>query len=280
MSGPVTSVRATVRAWRHGDRSWKAFERAGWVGYAPGEGPETMEAVTRVWLAGGCGREEVDGQVVVWRNGERYSEFEWLRTPLDDRALIEDSGLPAGDEIVIERDAERGTPLRIEARYAGEPYMILEVLEIAFDETFADDIFTPPPGEKDGQLSLEEVVAAAPFVLWVPANDWKATVAYAQMEEEPHLAPQVHLQYASEGLRIAQSPAGHPDAMNGVVFDGAGPWRELERGGRRMEVQEHLERRPGAQVRLDLEGTRVVVHSWNLDADGLADVAAGLRRAG
>lgn len=47
-----------------------------------------------------------------------------------------------------------------------------------------------------------------------------------------------------------------------------------------MEVQEHVERRPGAQVRLEPEGTRVVVHSWKLDADGVADVAAGLRRAG
>ena len=279
MSRPVTSVRATVRAWRHVARSQRALERAGWVGYAAVEAPETMEAVTRVWLAGDRGREEIDRQVVVWRNGERYSEFEWLRTPLDDRALIEDRGLPADAEIVIERDAERGTPLRIEARHAGEPYMVLEVLEIAFDETFPGDIFTPPPDEKDEHLTLEEVVAAAPFVLWVPANDWEATVAYAHTEEEPHVAPQVHLQYVSKGVRIAQSPAAHPNAMNGFVFDGAGPWREVERAGRRMEVQEQVERRPPAQVRLDLEGTRVVVHSWDVDADGLVDVAAGLRRA-
>jgi hypothetical protein len=162
------------------------------------------------------------------------------------------------------------------------------VLDIAFDETFADDtfVFTPPPDVKVSSvrrlrdLSLQEAVAAAPFAFWIPAEDWEPVVAYAQVEEEPHVAPQVHLQYVGQGVRIAQSSAGHPDAMSAFVFDGAGPWREIERGGRTMEAQDHVERRPGAQVRLELEGTLVVVHSGSLDVDALADIAAGLQRAG
>jgi hypothetical protein len=196
-------------------------------------------------------------------------------------------GAAGADDLLVDVDAERGVLLRVEARLGGEPFSIIEVLEIAFDESFPDDtfVFTPPPGVevrsvlKLRDLSLEEAVAAAPFAFWLPAEDWEPTVAYAQTDDEPHVAPQVHLQYLRNGVRIAQSPAGHPDAMSGFVFDGAGPWRELERGGRTMEVQDHVERRPGAQVRLVLEGTRVVVHSWSLDADALADVAAGLKRA-
>ena len=105
MGEPVTSVRATVLVWRHRDRSQEAFERAGWVGFAPMEVPETTETITRVWLAGGCVRAETeDGQVSVSReDADQYSQFRWLgRTSLADDVLI-DLGIPAGDEIVMER---------------------------------------------------------------------------------------------------------------------------------------------------------------------------------
>ena len=283
MGEPVTSVRATVRVWRHAGRSQEAFERAGWVGFAPMEAPETMETVTRVWLAGGRVREETeDGQVSVSREDDgRYSQFRWLgRTSLADDVFI-DLGIPAGDEIVVERDAERGTPRRIEARYAGEPYVIFEVLEIAFDETFPDDVFTPPPGSEVGVrgLTLEQVAASAPFALWVPAEDWECTIAYVWLDDDPSIAPQVNLQYTATATRIAQSPVSHPGQQARIVLEGAGPWRDTERNGRHMEVREHAEGPRPAQVCLELEGTWIEIHSWELDINALADLAGGLRRA-
>ena len=59
------------------------------------------------------------------------------------------------DELVLDVDAERGALLRIESRHDGQPLLISEVTEIAFDETFKDDVFefTPPPGDEVRSIS-------------------------------------------------------------------------------------------------------------------------------
>jgi hypothetical protein len=46
-----------------------------------------------------------------------------------------------------------------------------------------------------------------------------------------------------------------------------------------MEIREPVESRQSAQARLALDGTRILIHSSDLGADALADVAAGLVRA-
>lgn len=89
----------------------------------------------------------------------------------------------------------------------------------------------------------------------------------------------MHLQYIPAGLRIVQSPASHAGAMAEIELAGAGPWRASERGGRRIEVRQHAEYRLPSQLRLELEGTRVLIHSPVYGPDALVDVAAGLRRA-
>jgi hypothetical protein len=49
-----------------------------------------------------------------------------------------------GDEYLFTLDAEQGVLLRSEARMAGEACRIIEVVEIAFDVSFAVDAFAPP----------------------------------------------------------------------------------------------------------------------------------------
>jgi hypothetical protein len=52
--GRMSTVRATVRMWRHVRRHGEALERAGWVSYAPSASAperEAVEAVVRVWFA-------------------------------------------------------------------------------------------------------------------------------------------------------------------------------------------------------------------------------------
>jgi hypothetical protein len=120
-------------------------------------------------------------------------------------------GAAGADDLLLDVDAERGVLLRVEARLGKAPFSVVEALEIAFDETFPDDtfVFDPPAGVEVGSVrrnrhvSLEDAVAAAPFAFWLPAEDWEPTVAYAQLEDEPHVAPQVHLQYTAKGVRIA-----------------------------------------------------------------------------
>ena len=86
---------------------------------------------------------------------------------------------------MLDVDAGRGVLLRVEGRRGGAAVSIVGVVESALDETVPDDrfVFTPPPGvevssvSSKRDLSLEEAVAAAPFVLWLPAEDWELPVA-------------------------------------------------------------------------------------------------------
>ena len=66
----------------------------------------------------------------------------------DDNWSLIRLGGPGADELRLAVDAERGALLRVEARIEGRAFSVAEVVEIAFDETFDDDVFvfTPPPG--------------------------------------------------------------------------------------------------------------------------------------
>jgi hypothetical protein len=55
--------------------------------------------------------------------------------------------------------------------------------------------------------------------------------------------------------------------------------REVERDGRRMQVREPAESWQPAQLRMELDGTRIDMHSNDVGAAALADLAAGLVRA-
>jgi hypothetical protein len=71
-----------------------------------------------------------------------------VRTLLFSRPLHE-IGLGA-DRYVFDVDAQRGVILRVVAEYRGDPFLRIEVLEIAFDEELDDGlfVFVPPPGEQ------------------------------------------------------------------------------------------------------------------------------------
>jgi hypothetical protein len=146
------------------------------------------------------------------------------------------------------------------------------VVEIAFDEVFGDDtfVFTPPPGVTvrsilddlpvRPDLTIEQAVVLAPFTVWIPARapaGWEAQIGFATEQDRPPMPPQLHLHYrapsGTEGFSLAESPADHPGEQGGY---------------------EHAQ-----TVRLELDGTRIVIHSTSLGADALEEVAAGLVRA-
>ena len=125
-------------------------------------------------------------------------------------------GAIGADELGLEVDAERGTLLRVESRHEQQPFAVSEVLEISFDEQFPEDtfVFTPPPGEhvrsiaeQFGEvrrdLTIEQAVALAPFVVWIPARlpaDWETHIAFAAAQDRPPAAPHVFVHYrASDG---------------------------------------------------------------------------------
>jgi hypothetical protein len=205
-------------------------------------------------------------------------------------------GVTGAEELWLEVDAERGTLLRIEARFQHQPFAICEVLEIAFDEQFDEDtfVFTPPPGEEirsfaeqfpvRRDLTIEQAVALAPFTVWIPARmpaGWESEIGFAAEQDRPPMAPHVFLHYrapdGTHALHIAESPVAGPrdDEAEGP----GGPWRETERNQRHIAFREPAESWHSAQARVDLDGTRILIHSDDLTADALTDLAAGLVRA-
>lgn len=232
----------------------------------------------------------------------RQADRGTLRVRAVPRAFAADDGWPlvrlgaaGADELLLDVDAERGTLLRIESRFQGEPIVISEIVEIAFDEPFADDVFvfTPPPGEEirsiadefavERSLTIEQAVARARFTVWILARvpaGWETEIAFAAESSRPAMAPQVHLHYrAQDGtheVNVAESPADHPGEHSDYEHARPNPWQPIDRDGRSMQIREPAEDWQPAQVLLELDGTRIHMHSGDLSADRLADLAATL----
>src|ERR1700754_3038624 len=101
----ISTVRATVRMWRHVRRHGEALQRAGWIGYAASAGPEreAVEEVVRVWFAPPDRvREEREGwqgaSVGACRGGHwwRYDE---VNGAMSNEGAPPDSGGGIGDEL-------------------------------------------------------------------------------------------------------------------------------------------------------------------------------------
>jgi len=102
--------------------------------------------------------------------------------------------LPHGaDDYELVVDDERGVVLRLAARFGGDDFVIVELVDVAFDEEFPPETFAfePPPGERirsphslwmTRDLTIEETQREAPFTVWVPSSlepGWEMTVHYS-----------------------------------------------------------------------------------------------------
>jgi outer membrane lipoprotein-sorting protein len=218
------------------------------------------------------------------------------------RALADGEGWPliriageGADELRLEVDAELGALLRIEARLGGQPYALYETLEVAFGEAFADDVFafTPPAGEElravgeesniQHGLTIEQAVERAPFTVWIPAvlpADWETEIMFAAENDRPPMPPLIHLSYRARhgmhSINVTQLPADRVGEHDEYEPSRAGPWQPMEHNGRPMEIREPAETWQPAQLRVELGGTRILMHSNDLAAPALADLAADL----
>ena len=216
------------------------------------------------------------------------------RADSDNWPLVRIAGEGA-DDMQLSIDAEHGALLRIELRLGEQPYAIYEVLDVAFGEPFADEVFefTPPPGEEvrpvldeghiQRNLTIEQAVALAPFTVWIAAQlpgGWKSEVAFAAENERPPIAPSVHLDYRGrDGLHsvhVVELAADQAGDYEEYEPGGAGPWRQVERDGRTIEIRDPAESWQPAQLRAELDGTRILMHSNDIAADSLADLASDL----
>jgi hypothetical protein len=198
-------------------------------------------------------------------------------------------GASDADDVVLDVDAARGVLLRVECRIRGEPYLVREVREIAYDEELPDSTFELelPEGvharaiarELEHDVTLERAVALAPFAVWIAPRvprDWEVEITFVKAMEHPPTEPRVLIGYsAGNGVQeyvISQT------AADDVFVDElpGGAWERHEIDGRAMELREQVEDWHPAQVRLELGGTRLHLHSGSLSRGVLADVAAEL----
>ncbi|MET0684954.1 MAG: hypothetical protein ABW060_06535 [Solirubrobacteraceae bacterium] len=198
-------------------------------------------------------------------------------------------GASDADDVVLDVDAERGVLLRVECRIGGEPYLVREVREIAYDEELADSTFELefPEGvharaierEFEHDVTLERAVALAPFAVWIAPRvprDWAVDITFVKAMERPPTEPRVFIHYAAENG--VQEYVISQTATDSVFVDElpGGAWERHEIDGRAMELREQVEDWHPAQVRLELGGTRLHLHSGSLSRGVLADVAAEL----
>ena len=196
-------------------------------------------------------------------------------------------GLPAGgDEHELAVDAERGVLLRAVSRLDGEEFWRVDVDEIAFDVEFLPETFRfevppgvrvrRPGGPRLEELSLDAAVRRAPFTLWkVPhlAPGW--TVRVLLVDDDDSAEPVVNLQYhrndAAEQFSIVHRPAG-----TRARWTGYGKIREVERDAVGITIIEPEVRGGPTIVQLDRGATALELHSQNLDAERLLELATSL----
>lgn len=205
--------------------------------------------------------------------------------------VSQDIGVTLGagaDELLLEVDAEKGVLLRVESRRGGEPFSLFEAEEVAFDTPHPPTTFAyePPPGEELHtwelhELPLHEAARRAPFPVFVPTHvpeDWGLAVSFTAPHDRPAVAAQVHLWYRAGGgvaaVNVIEEANGHartPDAAD---------WHdETLDDGTPLRVRDRTDDLPQAQLMTTRAGTAISMHSTELDADALVDLAASLRPA-
>jgi hypothetical protein len=209
--------------------------------------------------------------------------------PRRDDHLVMAAHLAVGaDAYDLMVDAERGVLLRVASEIGGEPFAIVEVEEIAFDEVFGPRTFTLdlPPGEAfhplggpaPADVTLDEAARRAPFTVLAPPRIPRGAEVWVSMvdaSERPPAPAQVGISYHVEqgGFSLSMTESAVEDALDrDLVEDGD----LVERDGRAVRWcqvgnQRHLE-----TVHL---GTHVLMTSDSMPADTLIDLMLSLEPA-
>jgi hypothetical protein len=184
------------------------------------------------------------------------------------------------DEYALLVDAQRGVLLRSEARIGGEPFRIIEMAAVAFDEALAEDVFAPPP-DRDIQsttsprsVSLIELPDAVPFTVLIPKHPpFGADDVDLHPADPRHGMPeQIHIAYASQFFGEDDRYFWLVEAAE-PIREPAAEWRDAEG----MRFGEDRDINPPLRiVQLERLGTHVEVRSYSLQMEELLDLARSL----
>jgi outer membrane lipoprotein-sorting protein len=198
------------------------------------------------------------------------------------------------DRYRLEVDAERGIVLAAHAFAGNEPFQVIEATEVEFDAALDDGlfVFVAPEGEEIRaagaqtrellrHASISEAQAAAPFTVLVPErvpSTWTVHCTYTGPSERPPSPPSVSIQYRSqsghESLSLVLQPTGQARYPGDTTN-----WEQVQAGPYTARVSGRGERGPQSQLRLDHDGTSVLMLSDTLSRDQLVAVAAILAPA-
>jgi outer membrane lipoprotein-sorting protein len=195
--------------------------------------------------------------------------------------------LPSGaDWYRLWIDQERGTALRIESSWRGEPFIVRYVTGVVFDAPLADGLFEyrPPAGapvfttqdEPDvRQVSIEEAARVAPFTVLFPVvfpDGMTMRVSFHPgggiFASKPTVKLSAWDEHHHRGIHIVET-ATNDDWEDGLE------WRPVEHKGVRYMACDLTDER---MVRLDLHGTRARL-SGPFELPVLFDVAHSLEPA-
>jgi hypothetical protein len=209
--------------------------------------------------------------------------------PRDERDEWAESHLVRGaDEHRLWVDRDRGVVLRLASLVDGQPFRVIEIRAIAFDEVFPDEtwILEPPPGESFGpidprhpfQVTLDEAQRRSPFTVLVPRRTpagASVEVAFAPASARPPQPAFVSLSY-----RLDEHALDVHISQTGV---GAADWDDVTEGGETVERDGRAVRIPklGGQLQavVDHLGTRALLLSESASRDLLVEMALSLEPA-
>jgi hypothetical protein len=194
----------------------------------------------------------------------------------------------SADEFELLVDVERGVVLRLEARLEEAAFLVTELLEVAFDEEFDDEIFVfrAPPGEPvrshaelhalPEAMSLEEAARRAAFTVLAPRRlpaGWLLNVLFTPGRERPPMPPGVvlHAVDASHQHQVRFLEGSDPisDALD---------WETVEFEGERYLVLAPRMLDSQTEVKLQRHGTHVRV-TGNLERDKMLEIVHSLAPA-
>lgn len=190
----------------------------------------------------------------------------------------------------LEFDSERGIVLAVHAFAEGEPFHVIEALELTVDGPLDPQLFEfqAPNGEEvrspislhriRRHVSIAEAQAAAPFTVLIPErvpSSWTVSCTLIDAAERPPSGAAVHIHYRSdsghESLNMTQGP---PSDLQPEI-DGDG-WEKVRVGERVVQVRGRSENFPQSQLHLEHDGTPLLMVSDSVTAEQLIALAATL----
>ena len=215
----------------------------------------------------------------------------WLVETIPRRTSIERMHSPSetwgADAIRLWIDQDRGSALRLEASFEGEPFYVLEATEVLYDTAIPDELFdlAPPDGvtvfdTSDEpalqRLSIEEAADEPPFTVLIPTrlpHEMDIEMSYEPgggfAATRPAVIVNARDDRRSRGVVIHQTRT--EDATKDLL-----EWREVRRAGQVYLVYDHDGDRA---VRLDRDGTHARL-TGPFELDVLLDIAESLQPIG